>query len=347
MFFRCRAWQRSIRANSPATTVPRWLFAVEYLFLRDRLERLSLVRFHYFPATFEGPNAESSLLEAFNKALALHDARPLDAIAIVRGGGGRQGLMSLSTELLARTICLSPVPVLTGIGHADDEIFLDEMCWRSFDTPSKVIGFIRDTVRDRAQAHEKAFQEMTTNARLRIRDASNQVETFGRTISNRITRERSQLATASHEVETFLHRLRDLGPRCLKDVRAEITQKLESLCDKAKQNLATATSAVKRELGGTKIGSVRLLSEAGKDVDSVLTNIRHQSRNLVNKAYQDTERLMTLSLALGPEKTIQRGFPLALQENDKPITTAVQAKAAGRFCLKFRDDNISVTTKGT
>jgi exodeoxyribonuclease VII large subunit len=45
---------------------------------------------------------------------------------IIRGGGAVNDLARLNDYELARFICLSPVHVLTGIGHERDSTVLDE-----------------------------------------------------------------------------------------------------------------------------------------------------------------------------------------------------------------------------
>ncbi len=56
---------------------------------------------------------------------------------MVRGGGDRAGLMALDDEAVARAVCLCPVPVIVGIGHAVDRSLVDEVAAVTCDTPSK------------------------------------------------------------------------------------------------------------------------------------------------------------------------------------------------------------------
>ena len=107
----------------------------------DRLQRHGLCQAVYAHSRFEGEGAPASIREAIEAALAAWPAQALpDAIVIIRGGGAVNDLAWLNDYELARFICLSSVPVLTGIGHERDSTILDEVAHQSFDTPSKVVA---------------------------------------------------------------------------------------------------------------------------------------------------------------------------------------------------------------
>ena len=100
------------------------------------------------PAAFEGPRASQELVGALMQARTpdASGQRP-DLIVLVRGGGARSGLLSLDNEAVARTICTSPIPVLTGLGHASDHSLLEDVAAFRADTPSKSAGSIGDADR--------------------------------------------------------------------------------------------------------------------------------------------------------------------------------------------------------
>lgn len=59
---------------------------------------------------------------------------------------------------LAALLCKRSVPVWIGIGHEKDRTILDEIAHRSFDTPSKVIGGIRNLIVERVQNVSDSLQ---------------------------------------------------------------------------------------------------------------------------------------------------------------------------------------------
>jgi len=129
----------------------------------DVLSQLSLVDFIYVQVSLQGPNMPPNVCAAFDKAAQIHSVSPLDAIALVRGGGDWSGIDELNNHAIAVKLAEAPVPVLLGVGHEDDCTILDQIAHSSFGTPSKTIGYIRQVVMDataNALAHLRRISEM-------------------------------------------------------------------------------------------------------------------------------------------------------------------------------------------
>ena len=80
----------------------------------------------------QGVEAERSVAAA----LARLEAAGVDVIALVRGGGARTDLAAFDSELIARAIAASGVPVFTGIGHEIDSSIADVVAHTSSKTPT-------------------------------------------------------------------------------------------------------------------------------------------------------------------------------------------------------------------
>lgn len=120
----------------------------------DALDQAGVCHFVYHAATFQGNTAATSISEALANALrqwAKDLNTPPDLIVIIRGGGAVNDLAYLNDYNLAALLCKRSVPIWVGIGHEKDRTILDEVANRSFDTPSKVIGGIRNLIVERTQ----------------------------------------------------------------------------------------------------------------------------------------------------------------------------------------------------
>lgn len=137
------------------------------------LRKYNLCEFVYFTALFQGEQAPKEICRALDLAVQEHARQAFDAIVIIRGGGALSDLAWLNNEQLARSVCLSPVHVMAGIGHERDYTIIDEVAGERFDTPSKVIQRIFNLITGNAIEAETKYQEISqtaTNFVLRVEE---------------------------------------------------------------------------------------------------------------------------------------------------------------------------------
>lgn len=129
----------------------------------DALDKAGVCHFVYHTATFQGNTAAVSIIDALGNGLrqwALNFGTAPDLIVIIRGGGAVNDLAYLNDYDLAALLCKRSVPIWVGIGHEKDRTILDEVAHRSFDTPSKVIGGIRNLIIERTQEVLDSLQKI-------------------------------------------------------------------------------------------------------------------------------------------------------------------------------------------
>ncbi|MGE4169890.1 MAG: exodeoxyribonuclease VII large subunit [Candidatus Margulisiibacteriota bacterium] len=83
------------------------------------------IHLHLIPATMQGAQSATSVIEAFQMAETYHKTHPLDALVLLRGGGAAEDLASFNDEALVRTLAHCPIPTLTAIGHEVDYTLAD------------------------------------------------------------------------------------------------------------------------------------------------------------------------------------------------------------------------------
>jgi len=93
-----------------------------------------------FPAAMQGNNAEQSLIDALDK-INQYDSF-FDTVVIIRGGGAQSDLQCFNNYWLNFNICQFPLPVLTGIGHEQDETIADLVAWKRLKTPTAVAEYL-------------------------------------------------------------------------------------------------------------------------------------------------------------------------------------------------------------
>ncbi len=93
-----------------------------------------------FPATLQGEGAEASIVACLKQIQ--NDLEEYDAVTIIRGGGGVVDLSCFDSYLLARTIAIFPLPVITGIGHERDTSVADIVAFHRADTPTAAAEYL-------------------------------------------------------------------------------------------------------------------------------------------------------------------------------------------------------------
>ncbi len=93
-----------------------------------------------FPALLQGDGAVASVTGQLH-AIALQKNN-FDVIAIIRGGGGDVGLNAYDSYSLAKTVALSPLPVITGIGHSTNLTVTQMVAFANKITPTEAAHFL-------------------------------------------------------------------------------------------------------------------------------------------------------------------------------------------------------------
>jgi exodeoxyribonuclease VII large subunit len=114
-----------------------------------------------FPALMQGTEAEQSVIAALD---AVFEQESLfDVVVLIRGGGSQSDLNCFNSYWLAYHICQFPLPVLTGIGHEQDETIADLVAHTRLKTPTAVAEYLIGRFR---QADEKINDLSVTLAEL-------------------------------------------------------------------------------------------------------------------------------------------------------------------------------------
>jgi len=100
---------------------------------QDELTRSGL-RFdiRMFDTRVQGEGA----VESLQRALGVASESDADLIVLIRGGGSRTDLAAFDSEIVARAIAASQIPVLVGVGHEIDRSIADEVAHTSLKTPT-------------------------------------------------------------------------------------------------------------------------------------------------------------------------------------------------------------------
>ncbi|SRR6056297_135795 len=113
---------------------------------KDFMEQLHNNPYQYkfytklFPTLLQGEHAEKSIINALEKIF--NHENFFDLVVIIRGGGAKSDLGIFDLYELAANIAQYPLPVITGIGHEQDESIADLVAFQKLKTPTAVADFL-------------------------------------------------------------------------------------------------------------------------------------------------------------------------------------------------------------
>lgn len=140
----------------------------DFRYEADKLSASGLCRFDYFSATFQGPVASSSIVGAMIDVYGKIEENNYDALVIIRGGGDKAGLYQLNDAKLSASICRFPIPVMVGIGHERDKVFIEDVACARFSTPSLLISHIKQRIFNTALDAQSSYAKITSLAKSTI-----------------------------------------------------------------------------------------------------------------------------------------------------------------------------------
>lgn len=96
----------------------------------------------FFHTTMQGAEADGSIVASLDAIYSV--ASEYDCIVIIRGGGSSSDLSCFDSYNIAHKVSLSPITVITGIGHDRDKSITDMTAAVSVKTPTAVARFLID-----------------------------------------------------------------------------------------------------------------------------------------------------------------------------------------------------------
>ncbi|NPA71947.1 MAG: exodeoxyribonuclease VII large subunit [Gammaproteobacteria bacterium] len=285
----------------------------------DKLQTAGLCEFKYFYSAFQGESVESEMTAAMEAIQSLHQSNPFDALVIIRGGGAKLDLNMLNVYALAKGICEASLPVLTGIGHERDSTILDEVSHSKFDTPSKVVAFIRHEIFHGAQQAMADWQTIERASRQSVQLLNQSLIELNQRITSG---SQSLVYQWKQKIEPLLFQVERLSETRISSANSQLDQLKQAIDSQLKSRV--------------KIQKIAL-----QQLD---LTVRQESKRVIEINKQQIVQWIALVLSSGPKTQLNRGFSIAKDAvSNQPVTTAEAAIKLDSLALEFVDGSIKVT----
>ncbi|MGC9269682.1 exodeoxyribonuclease VII large subunit [Acidiphilium sp.] len=273
-----------------------------------------------WPVAVQGEGAAAQIANAIAGfgALPPHGAIPRpDVLIIARGGGSLEDLMAFNDEDVVRAAAMSPIPLISAVGHETDTTLIDFVSDRRAPTPTAAAEL---AVPDRIALAADLAQSGARLAGALLRIAQ--------TVRLRLDRAAAGLPDLPAMLGAARQRLDDRGERLALAMPALLATRRATLDRLAGRLLHP------RELIAAKRHGLALLAQRL----AVPTAARLRESHL--KLDAAAGRLESLSYTA----VLARGFALAIGPTGDPVTSAHAASALRRLTIRFHDGNLAVRT---
>jgi exodeoxyribonuclease VII large subunit len=235
----------------------------------------------------------------------------VDTIVVTRGGGSIADLWAFCDETLCRTVALTPVPVISAVGHEHDTSLIDDVAAVCCSTPT--------------HAAEAAVGVDCTVARVELRAATRRISLAGRAAV--LARARA-LASHSRAPREHVDRHRVSLHQLTRELRATTSR---AVSDRSEFQTRVAGKVLLRKVdaltAGTEGERHRLSGRA--------SHLERAERVLGDRRRRALAAHAAALRAHDPERTLERGYALALGADGEPLPDAATLRAAGDFDLRM------------
>lgn len=271
-----------------------------------------------FPSRLQGDVAVASIISALTKIKA--SQIDFDAVAIIRGGGGETGLDCYDTYRLGREVCLFPLPILTGIGHATNFTVVEQVAYKNLLTPTDLGLHLLQRFIDFSQRISKARRSL---AHFR--------KGWFKLTENHLDKVSIELYSASE--------------KRLRKARTQIRNNANGISAGVEFAMRDAKISIQyRKPDSLKNGVKTYLESRNRDIERIPQKIKIHPNNQIFTLTKNLAFMSDKLRILDPKNTLKRGFSITTISG-KPITESDQVGAGSEIETQVWKGTIKSTVK--
>ncbi|MFL5779782.1 MAG: exodeoxyribonuclease VII large subunit [Thermoleophilaceae bacterium] len=240
----------------------------------------------------------------------------VDTIVVTRGGGSIADLWAFCDETLCRTVALTPVPVISAVGHDVDRTLIDDVAAVCCSTPTHAA---------------EAAVGIDCGAALRaLRVAAHGIDAAGR---RAVVERARQLTGSSRAPREHLARHRTRLHQLARELRATTGRGRATRLDYQRR---IAAAVMGRKADAARAHAARQAAGLGARTSS----LDRAARDAAERRARWLARTGAALRAHDPERTLERGYALALDAGGEPLTAPGALREAGSFDLRMHGGTV-------
>ena len=246
-------------------------------------------KFYYklFRAVMQGEEAEKSIIRAFDRIYQYESF--FDAVVIIRGGGSQADLSCFNSYWLAYHITQFPIPILTGIGHEQDDSVADLVAHTRLKTPTAVAEFLVDHMAQAELLLHETVNDLIENTRNCLDDRRNALLNMVKDI---------QLS------------LKDI----LSSMRSELTNFDHLIVDRTRKTMHALQLVLHKYKVTVDLSARNQIKKQFKELETVNRQMRRELINAMKRCKHELESMNDRMRILDPVHVLGRGYSITFKD---------------------------------
>ena len=241
-----------------------------------------------FPAVMQGAEAEKSIIGALERIYRYADH--FDAVVIIRGGGSQADLSCFNNYWLAYHITQFPLPVLTGIGHEQDDSVTDLVAHTRLKTPTAAAAFLIDRMAELDSELQYVQQQIAEIASETLRKYLEELSENAADLQNAVI---EHVRYRSNQLTGFQHKLN-------LSVKRELFREHINL-NRLSNTMDTSGKA--------------MLRQNKQELEHAAYLLKSSSRHFISDNARRLEFAGERTTYLDPKQVLKRGYSITLKDN--------------------------------
>jgi exodeoxyribonuclease VII large subunit len=265
--------------------------------------RFPAARVVIYPTAVQGRDAVPQLLEAIALASARNEC---EVLIVARGGGSIEDLWAFNDEAVARALRVTPMPVVTGIGHEVDFTIADFVADLRAPTPSGAAELVVPDGATWRAGFARVAQRLLQAIRRQLRNDSDYLVAM---------RRRLALAHPGQRLRQNAQRLDELEQRLGSRVQLLLADRRHRL-----QTLSTRLARI------SPAAHLQRIAHRHATLETRLHRALAQQLDTLRQTLTTLARTLD---AVSPLATLDRGFALVTRVSDGVLLRDAEAVTAG------------------
>lgn len=288
---------------------------------------------------------------AIAKAVRVLSRERVDALAICRGGGAKSDLGVFDEYDVAREICSSPIPIVTGIGHRADTSLADLVAHHSCITPTAAANYLIEKVdgyhKQTCQLGRQMTEILARRTLDRLENSHHRITTFltSRSQSALLIAaqyQNKQIESLQSNTKSLAMEQRELtsfGGKLGTRLWSEATF-LDGIADSAKHHCALSIDSHADDVTGL-VSEIKAASPALAGENTHFKSLYSVLHGLTLKAIQNNEQALDRNQQVlrlrDPKLLLRQGLAFVRSEHGLIVKDASSLHPGQRIRIQLRD----------